>query len=91
MSGFRSSAVFDLAATTLVRRTLDLGLCHRRVDLLHELDLSPLEEAVQLLDVRLVEIQFCDRAIDLGEREYAELLAAVHEVLDLFEFLQFRY
>ena len=33
----------------------------------------------------------CHRAGDLGEREHAELLAAVDQSLDLFEFLQFRY
>ena len=35
--------------------------------------------------------KLCDRAVDLGEREHAELLAAIDQALDLFEFLQFRY
>jgi hypothetical protein len=46
---------------------------------------------VQLLDVRFVEIQLRHRAGDLREGEDAQLLTAVDEALDLFEFLQFRY
>jgi len=46
---------------------------------------------VQLFDVCLVEIEFRYRARDLGKRKDTELLAAVDETLDLFEFLQFRY
>ena len=81
-----------LAATPLVRRALhlisgDVG----RIDLFDELDLSLLEEAMQLLDVALVEIQLGDRGRDLGVREHADLLALGHQPLDLFEFLQFRY
>ena len=87
----RSRAVFDLAPAALVRRALDLSRGDGRINLFDELDLSPLEEAVKLLDVRLVEVELRYRASDLGEREHAELLAAVDETLDLFEFLQFRY
>jgi hypothetical protein len=46
---------------------------------------------VQLLDVCLVEIELGYGAGDLGVGQDAELLAAVHETLDLFEFLKFRY
>ena len=46
---------------------------------------------MQLLDVGLVEIELGDRAGDLGVGQDAELLPAVDEALDLFEFLQFRY
>ena len=56
-----------------------------------ELDLGPLQESVQLLDVCLVEIELRYRPGNLGIREDAELLSAVDEALDLFEFLQFRY
>jgi hypothetical protein len=80
-----------LAAAALVGSALDLGGGERRIDLLDELDLSPLEEAVQLLDVSLVEIQLGYRSGDFGVREHSELLAPVDESLDLLEFLQFRY
>src|SRR4051812_10258062 len=81
-----------LAPTALVGRALDLlGGSGGRVDLLDELDLRLLEEAVQLLDVGLVEIQLGDRVSDLGEREDAHLLASGHEALDLFKFLEFNY
>ena len=50
-----------------------------------------LEEAVQLLDVGLVEVELGDRVGDLGVREHADLLALGDEALDLFEFLQFYY
>ena len=46
---------------------------------------------MQLLDVSLVEIELGHRAGDLGVGEHAELLPAIDEALDLFEFLQFRY
>ena len=59
-----------------------------RVDLLDELDLGLLEEAVQLLDVGLVEIDLGDGGLDLGERQDADLLPLEQQALDLFEFLQ---
>ena len=80
-----------LAPAALVGRALHLGGRRRRVDLLDELDLGLLEEAVQLLDVGLVEVQLGDGGGDLGVREHADLLALVDEALDLFEFLKFRY
>jgi hypothetical protein len=46
---------------------------------------------VELLHVGFVEIQLRDCSRDLGVREHAQLLTSVHEALDLFEFLQFRY
>ena len=46
---------------------------------------------MQLLDVGLVEVELGDGGRDLGVGEHAELLAAVDEALDLFEFLQVRY
>src|SRR5262249_20369400 len=80
-----------LAPAALVGRALQVGSRDGRVELLDQLDLSALEEAVQLLDVRLVEIQLGDRAGGLGEGKDAELLAGGDEALDLFEFLQIRY
>ena len=51
-----------LAAAALVGRALDLERRGgRRVDVLDELDLGPLEEAVQLLDVRLVHVELGGR------------------------------
>ena len=79
------------APTALVRRALDLSLGDGRINLFNKLNLGPLEETVKFLEVRLVEVQLLYCASDLGEREHAELLAAVDESLDLFEFLQFRY
>ena len=79
------------AATALVGRALHFSLGDRGVDFLDQLDLGALQEAVQFLYVRLIEIQFRDCAVDLGESEDAELRAAVDEALDLFELLQFRY
>ena len=43
---------------------------------------------MQLLDVRLVEIELGYRGRDLGEREDADLLALEDQSLDFFEFLQ---
>ena len=92
MSGLQVQRRLRLAPRALVGRALDLvGGGGRRVDLLDELDLCALEEAVQLLDVGLVEIDLGDRRGDLGEREDADLLALGQEALDLFEFLQFDY
>ena len=46
---------------------------------------------MQFLDVSFVKIQLGDRARDLRVGEDPELLAAVDEALDLFQFLQVRY
>jgi hypothetical protein len=81
-----------LAARALVGRALDLvGGGRGGVDLLDQLDLALLEEAVQVFDVRLVEIQLGDGGRDLRERQHAGDLATRQEALDLLEFLQFNY
>jgi hypothetical protein len=46
---------------------------------------------MQLFYVSLVQIELAHSRRDLGIGEDAELLATVHQALDLFEFLQFRY
>ena len=90
MSGLEVERRLGLAALPLVRRALDLvGGGRGRVDVLDQLDLGLLEEAVQLLDVGLVEVELGDRRRDLGEGEDAGLRALGEQALDLFEFLQF--
>jgi hypothetical protein len=76
MSGFRSSAVFALRRPRLSGRALDLRAGRRRrVDVLDELDLGALEEAVQLLHVGLVHVELGHGALNLGVGEHADLLA----------------
>ena len=91
MSGLRSIAVFALRRPRLSGARSTCAAATRRVDLLDELDLGPLEEAVQLLDVGLVEIDLGDGGLDLGERQDADLLPLEQQSLDLFEFLQINY
>ena len=58
MSGLRSSAVLALRRPRLSgARSTCLRRGGRRVDVLDELDLGLLEEAVQLLDVGLVQVE----------------------------------
>ena len=77
-----------LAPAALVGRAIFLPGRQGRVDLLDQLDLGALEERVQLLDVRLVEVHLGQRGRDLGEREDADLLTLEDQPLDFFEFLQ---
>ena len=46
---------------------------------------------MQLLDVRLVEIDLGDRGRDLSEGEDAQLLPLEEQALDFFQFLQVDY
>jgi hypothetical protein len=46
---------------------------------------------VEVLDVRLVQVQLGHGGRDLGIREDADLRPLGEEALDLFEFLQFHY
>ena len=81
----------SLAAGALLGRTLVISRCReRRVDLLDQLDLSPLQEAVQLLDVGFVEVELGRGGRDLGVREHADLQAAGDQTLDLFKLLKIR-
>ena len=63
----------------------------RRVDVLDELDLGALEEAVQLLDVGLVQVELGHRLGDLRVGEHADLLALGQQALDLIQLLQLDY
>src|SRR4051794_29294853 len=76
-----------LAPAALVRCAVLLAGRHRGIDLLDQLDLRALEEGVQLLDVRLVEVHLRHGGGDLGEREHAHLLTLEDQPLDFFEFL----
>ena len=58
------------------------------VDLLDELDLGLLEEAVQFLEVAVVQVDLGDGGLDLREGQDAHLLTLEQQGLDLFEFLQ---
>ena len=58
---------------------------------LDELDALLLDVSVQVLDVGFVEVDLLHRRGDVPEGEHAELLSPVDEVLDFFEFLEFRY
>jgi hypothetical protein len=81
-----------LAPASLVRRALH-GV--RRggsgIDLLDQLDLRALEEAVELLDVGLVEVDLGDRGRHFGEGQDPHLLPLEEQTLHLFEFLQLHY
>ena len=80
-----------LATATLVRVSLELPRRHPRVELLDELDLGALQEAVEVLDVGLVELQLADRLGDLRVREDTEPAAAIREPPDLIKLLKIRY
>ena len=92
MSGFRSSAVLALRRPRLsgARSTWDAAEI-AGIDLLDELDLGLLEEAVELLDVGLVQIELGHRFGDLRVGENAHLLALGQQTLDLIQLLQLDY
>ena len=60
----------------------------RRVDVLDELDLGLLEEAVQLFDVRLVQVQLGHRLGYLRVGEDSDLKTLRQEALDLIQLLK---
>ena len=91
ISGLRSNAVFGLRRPRLFGRPLELRRRQRRIELLDQLDLGLLQEAVELLDVGLVEIQLADCLGDLAVGEDTELAAAIREPLDLIKLLKIRY
>ena len=76
LSGARSTCEAAVAAGSIVLDELDLGL---------------LEEAVQLFDVGLVEVELGHRLGYLREGEHANLLALGEQTLDLIQLLQLDY
>ncbi len=92
MSGLRSSAALALRRPRLsgARSTCEAAV-DRRVDLLDELDLGFLEEAVQLFDVGLVEVELGHRLGYLRVGEHSDLLALGEQALDLIQLLQLDY
>ena len=83
---------FRFAPAAPVGRTLDCARGgDRRVDVLDELDLGALEEAVQLFDVGLVEVELGHRLGDLRVGEHADLLTLGQQPLDLIQLLQLDY
>ena len=63
----------------------------RRVDVLDELDLRLLEEAVELFDVGLVEVELGHRLRYLRVGEHSHLLALGEQALDLIQLLKLDY
>ena len=61
-----------------------------RIDLLDQLDLAALKDAVQLLDVRVLEVELDSGGRDLGVREHADLKPACDQALDLLKLLKVR-
>ena len=61
------------------------------IDLLDQLDLRPLEEPVEVLDIALVEVHLGEGGCHLGVSQYSRRLALRDEELDLLEFLKLSY
>ena len=80
----REVARRGLPGASLVAASCRGGLLWRGV--IDQLDLAPLEEAVQLLDVPLVEVELGDRRRYLTIGQRAALLAACDQRPYLFEF-----
>src|SRR5690242_9549370 len=80
------------AATTLAVGPLGLrGGLLSRVEVLDQLDAVLLEVAVEVLDVRLVELDLGNGAGDVTEGQHAQLLALRDQCLHLFKLLDLRY
>ena len=61
-----------------------------RIDLLDQLDLAALKDAVQLLDVGVLEVELGRGGRDLGVREHTDPQTARDQTLDLFKLLEIR-
>ena len=87
----------NVMATAEARALLESGrqagklLADDIASALDELDLRLLEEAVQVLDVRLVEVDLRERRGDLGVGQHARCVALGDEELYLLELLKFPY
>ena len=93
MSGFRSSACFWRRRPRLPvsAGSASAGVRLGRVDVLDQLDPLPLDVAVEVLDVGLVEVDLGHRGGDVAEGEHAELLTLGDQALYLFKLLKFCY
>ena len=82
----------SLAAGALLGRALDdQARRSGRIALLDQLDLTALEQAVQLLDVSFLKAKLGRGGRDLGVRQHADLQPACDQTLDLFQLLKIRY
>ena len=89
MSGFRSIVAFLRRLRRSTARSTTGAACVGSI--LDQLDLGLLEEAVELLDVALVELDLGERGGDLGVREHACGLPLDDEELYLLKLLQIGY
>ena len=80
-----------LAAALAIDRTLLLGAVLERGVVLDQLDLGLFEEAVELLDVALVQVDLLEGGGHLGVGQYPGGLTLCEEELDLLQLLQFSY
>ena len=88
-SGSRSSAALRRVRCSGARVD-DQARRSGRVDLLDQLDLAALQQAVQLLDVGVLEAELGRGGRDLGVCEHADLQPACDQTLDLFKLLKLR-
>ena len=80
-----------LAAGALLGRAINVQARRGcRIELLDQLDFTALDEAVQLLDVALIEADVGRRGRDLRVSEHTNLLAACDQTLDLFKLVKLR-
>jgi hypothetical protein len=79
-----------LAAVALRGGALDVEARRGWVDLLDQLDLAALQQAVQLLDVGFLEADLGRGGRDLGVREHAHLQPARDQTPDLFKLVKIR-
>ena len=82
----------SLATSMFARDTLAVQARRRCwVDLLEQLDPKPLEVAVQLFDVAVVEVELVGSGRDLSTGENTDALSTSDQCLDLFKLPKLRY
>ena len=80
----------SLAAGPLRGRTLDDQARSGRIDLLDQLDLEAIKDAMQLLDVGALELELADGGRDLGVGQHAGLKPTGDQALDIFKLPKIR-